>query len=197
MSRKKIAINASLTQWTGRAAHAQLPERQVGALYSGVGEREGNCRGPDQHDSCCLLGPDKTSKGVRYRHFGMVARKARLGVKIDDKGRTSAGHRMAPEDPTLGSGRATSGRTYVPAFRARRSTAGNDGSTSSKRRAWVTDRGYPTDRRATSSAVVSKILYLRQHYHFGPGRIAAYLERFSSDHGRLLIGAPPARASTV
>ena len=26
--------------------------------------------------------------------------------------------------------------------------------------------------------VVSKILYLRQHYHFGPGRIADYLKRF-------------------
>jgi hypothetical protein len=26
--------------------------------------------------------------------------------------------------------------------------------------------------------VVSKILYLRQHYHFGAGRIAAYLQRF-------------------
>ena len=32
--------------------------------------------------------------------------------------------------------------------------------------------------RATSSAVVSKILYLRQNYHFGAGRIAAYLKRF-------------------
>lgn len=32
--------------------------------------------------------------------------------------------------------------------------------------------------RATASEVVSKILYLRQHYHFGPGRIAAYLLRF-------------------
>jgi len=32
--------------------------------------------------------------------------------------------------------------------------------------------------RATARAVVSKILYLRQHYHFGPGRIAAYLQRF-------------------
>ena len=32
--------------------------------------------------------------------------------------------------------------------------------------------------RATASDVVSKILYLRQHYHFGPGRIAAYLLRF-------------------
>jgi transposase len=32
--------------------------------------------------------------------------------------------------------------------------------------------------RATAREVISKILYLRQHYHFGPGRIAAYLKRF-------------------
>src|SRR5690606_23392433 len=32
--------------------------------------------------------------------------------------------------------------------------------------------------RATPPAVVSKILYLRQEYHFGPGRIANYLKRF-------------------
>jgi transposase InsO family protein len=32
--------------------------------------------------------------------------------------------------------------------------------------------------RATPREVVSKILYLRQHYHFGPGRIADYLTRF-------------------
>lgn len=32
--------------------------------------------------------------------------------------------------------------------------------------------------RATSPAVVSKILYLRQNYHFGAGRISAYLKRF-------------------
>ena len=31
---------------------------------------------------------------------------------------------------------------------------------------------------ATAREVVSKILYLRQHYHFGPARIAAYLHRF-------------------
>src|SRR4029079_13695722 len=31
---------------------------------------------------------------------------------------------------------------------------------------------------ATAADVVSKILYLRQHYHFGAGRIAAYLNRF-------------------
>jgi transposase len=32
--------------------------------------------------------------------------------------------------------------------------------------------------RATDAAVVSKILYLRQMYHFGPGKIADYLKRF-------------------
>lgn len=32
--------------------------------------------------------------------------------------------------------------------------------------------------RATAREVVSKILYLREHYHFGPGRIADYLRRF-------------------
>ena len=32
--------------------------------------------------------------------------------------------------------------------------------------------------RATAPAIVSKILYLREHYHFGPGRIADYLRRF-------------------
>ena len=32
--------------------------------------------------------------------------------------------------------------------------------------------------RATAREVVSKIVYLRQHYHFGPRRIAAYLHRF-------------------
>jgi len=32
--------------------------------------------------------------------------------------------------------------------------------------------------RSTPREVVSKILYLRQHYHFGPARIAAYLQRF-------------------
>ena len=32
--------------------------------------------------------------------------------------------------------------------------------------------------RATPPEVVSKLLYLRQHYHFGPGKIADYLQRF-------------------
>jgi len=31
---------------------------------------------------------------------------------------------------------------------------------------------------ATPKEVVSKVLYLRQNYHFGPGRIAAYLQRY-------------------
>jgi len=32
--------------------------------------------------------------------------------------------------------------------------------------------------RATPREVVSKVLYLREHYHFGPGKIADYLKRF-------------------
>jgi transposase InsO family protein len=32
--------------------------------------------------------------------------------------------------------------------------------------------------RATPRVVISKILYLRDRYHFGPGRIASYLQRF-------------------
>jgi transposase InsO family protein len=32
--------------------------------------------------------------------------------------------------------------------------------------------------RSTAPEVISKILYLRQHYHFGPRRIADYLKRF-------------------
>ena len=32
--------------------------------------------------------------------------------------------------------------------------------------------------RATPPEVVSKLLYLRQHYHFGPGKIADFLKRF-------------------
>lgn len=32
--------------------------------------------------------------------------------------------------------------------------------------------------RATSADVVGKIVYLRQHYHFGPLKIAMYLRRY-------------------
>ena len=35
---------------------------------------------------------------------------------------------------------------------------------------------------ATPRAVVSKVLYLRQNYHFGPARIAAYLQRYHAIH---------------
>ena len=42
------------------------------------------------------------------------------------------------------------------------------------------DRARPPHRspRSTPPDVVSKILYLRQRYHFGPGKIAGYLQRF-------------------
>ena len=47
--------------------------------------------------------------------------------------------------------------------------------------------------RATAPEVVSKILYLRQHYHFGPGRIAAYVRRF---HGIAIAGSSVHRILT-
>jgi hypothetical protein len=31
---------------------------------------------------------------------------------------------------------------------------------------------------ATRTEVVGKIIYLRQHYHFGPAKIAMYLQRY-------------------
>jgi hypothetical protein len=49
--------------------------------------------------------------------------------------------------------------------------------------------------RATSADVVSKILYLRQHYHFGPGKIAAYLETCSRGVGGLRLGASHSAAA--
>src|SRR5947207_8294766 len=36
----------------------------------------------------------------------------------------------------------------------------------------------PRSPQATPREVISKILYLRQHNHFGPARIAAYVMRF-------------------
>jgi transposase InsO family protein len=46
--------------------------------------------------------------------------------------------------------------------------------------AGLTDRPRAPHRspRATPPEVISKILYLRENYHFGPGRIADYLRRF-------------------
>jgi len=45
--------------------------------------------------------------------------------------------------------------------------------------AGLCDRSRRPDRspRATAGAVISKVLYLRQTYHFGPGKIADYLKR--------------------
>ena len=64
-------------------------------------------------------------------------------------------------------------------FLGSRSTSGSDG-TPSTATPGLCDRPRTPHRspRATAREVVSKILYLRQHYHFGPGRIAAYLKRF-------------------
>jgi hypothetical protein len=60
----------------------------------------------------------------------------------------------------------------------RRSTSGASDTKSTD--TGLADRARAPHRspRATPAEVVSKILYLRQHYHFGPGKIADYLKQF-------------------
>jgi transposase len=43
---------------------------------------------------------------------------------------------------------------------------------------WDRPRRPQRSPQSTTREVVSKILYLRQNYHFGPGKIADYLKRF-------------------
>ena len=71
------------------------------------------------------------------------------------------------------------GRAGSSGFPGSRSTSGS-GDTPSTGTPALGDRPRTPHRspRATPREVVSKILYLRQHYHFGPGRIADYLQRF-------------------
>ena len=47
--------------------------------------------------------------------------------------------------------------------------------------------------RATPTTVVSKILYLRQTYHFGPGKIEDYLKRFH----QIAVAARPCTGFSV
>ncbi len=86
-------------------------------------------------------------------------------------------------------------RADISAFPGKPSIAGNDGLTPMAKRASGIGPGDPTARRPRPPPeVVSKILYLRQRYHFGPAKIADYLRRFhqlslavSSVH-RILFG---------
>jgi transposase len=43
-----------------------------------------------------------------------------------------------------------------------------------------------TSPRATHNEVVAKILYLRQNYHFGPGKICMYLSAITTSRSRAL-----------
>lgn len=71
------------------------------------------------------------------------------------------------------------GPAAISAFRGKRSTSGRSGSTNTARRGCaIGHAGRVVRPRATAPAVISKILYLRQTYHFGPGKIADYLQRF-------------------
>jgi Homeodomain-like domain/Integrase core domain len=103
-----------------------------------------------------------------------------LEWRPDDEFRAKAVDQLAPE-AAPGGRRGRQRGPHVPAFRDFRKTFykwrqryhehGDIG---------LADRGRAPHHspRATPAAVVSKILYLRQHYHFGPGKIADYLKRF-------------------
>jgi hypothetical protein len=86
---------------------------------------------------------------------------------------------------TFGSSRRVSGRRE-------RSARGLVGSTT-VRKPKNHPKGEPERARTTSAAVVSKILHLRQTYHFGRGKIADYLKRFH----QLTVRARPCTAASA
>jgi hypothetical protein len=65
---------------------------------------------------------------------------------------------------------------------------------------WDAQGGRPVEPKVVRSiahrhaAVVGKILYLRQHYHFGPGKIADYMRRFHQQSLAVLRASDPASA---
>src|SRR5688572_26098911 len=64
-------------------------------------------------------------------------------------------------------------------FPGKRFTNGGGVITSTEISAWGTVPERPIIRPAPHRQTsLGKILYLRQHYHFGPGRIVDYLKRF-------------------
>ena len=70
-------------------------------------------------------------------------------------------------------------RVGISGFLGRPTTSGNGATTSTRTPACAIGPASPhRSPRSTPREVVSKILYLRQTYHFGPQRIADYLKRF-------------------
>jgi hypothetical protein len=73
------------------------------------------------------------------------------------------------------------GPVDISGFLARRSTNGDSATTSMVISDLPTELGRRITRRAPHPRTSwGKILYLWQHYHFGPGKIADYLKRFHS-----------------
>lgn len=77
------------------------------------------------------------------------------------------------------------GHTYYRWFR-RYQQLGLDGLRDRSRRPLVCPH-------ATKAEVVGKILYLRQHYHFGPAKISMYLKRYHDGRRQSLgrLAHPP------
>ena len=88
-------------------------------------------------------------------------------------------------------------RVAISASRGRRSTSGNGDLTRPAPPACATGRATPQrSPRATTTEVVSKILYLREQYHFGPGQNRRLSEAVSSGGHCAVVGAPASSAST-
>ena len=102
-------------------------------------------------------------------------------MEAHDQGRANPTGNVATEDPETRGGGGAPGFPNLPALRyfpadvLQMETAARG----ARRRRPV--RSAPSAApvsHATPKEVVSKILYLRQNYHFGPGKIADYLKRF-------------------
>ena len=98
----------------------------------------------------------------------------------DDQGRSDSVTGLALQDVAAGRGHGKR-RADVPAFRPLpEDVLQVEGRFDAHGQAGLGDRSRTPHRspRSTPPEVVSKVLYLRQQYHFGPGKIADYLQRF-------------------
>lgn len=114
-------------------------------------------------------------------HSALYLEASKPGVESDDEGRTGASCCVAIKDLAMVAGRAAPSRADLSAFRYLTNSVLSLEATLRYARRGRTGRSpthAPPIATATAREVVSKILYLRQRYHFGPGRIASYLKRF-------------------
>jgi transposase len=117
-----------------------------------------------------------------------------LEWRPDDEDRADPDNELAVENLATGGGGTAQCGTDLPLLRpVSPSLLQVEEAVRRAREAGLCDRPRTPHRspRATPREVVSKILYLRQHYHFGPGRITGYLKRF---HG---VSATPSSVHRI